>query len=54
MRCPDCGHPEVIVESQPNGDKRIKCPKCYFNEIVDQEGRKLLLDTVGGGQVLLS
>lgn len=54
MKCPECGHPEVLVESKPNGDKRINCPKCGLNEVLDKDGRKLLLDTVGSGSVLLS
>lgn len=54
MQCPQCGHPEVLVESKTNGDKRITCPKCGLNEVRDKDGRKLLLDTVGSGDVLLS
>lgn len=54
MKCPSCGCPEVLVESKPNGDKHIACPKCGLNEVRDKEGRKLLLDTVGSSAVLLS
>lgn len=54
MKCPKCGDPGVLVESKPNGDKHVKCSKCGLDEVVDDQGRKLLLDTVGGGDVLLS
>jgi len=54
MDCPKCGQQEVLVESKPNGDKHVTCPKCGFNEVVDSQGRKLLLDTTSGGDVLLS
>ena len=54
MECPKCGNPETLVESKPNGDKHMKCPKCGLDEVRDSQGRKLLLDTTGGGDVLLS
>jgi len=54
MKCPKCGHPEALVESKPNGDVHVKCPKCGLDEVRDSKGRKLLLDTVGSGDVLLS
>lgn len=54
MNCPRCGSVEALVESKPNGDKHVKCSKCGLDEVMDEQGRKLLLDTVGGGNVLLS
>lgn len=54
MECPNCGSPEVLVESKPNGDKHVKCPKCGLDEVRDSQGRKLLLDAGGRGDVLLS
>lgn len=54
MDCPKCGSQEALVESKPNGDKHVTCSKCGFDEVRDSQGRKLLLDTVGGGDVLLS
>lgn len=42
MKCPQCGHPEALVESKPNGDKHVKCPKCGLNNVYDLEGRPLL------------
>ena len=54
MDCPKCSSPEALVESKPNGDKHVKCPKCGLDEVRDSKGRKLLLDTTGGGDVLLS
>jgi len=55
MRCPKCGQPGIIIEVKgEKGDKHIKCPKCGLHEIRDREGRKLLLDTVDRGEVLLS
>ena len=54
MQCPKCGSPEALVESKPNGDQHVKCPKCGLDEVRDKEGRKLLLDAGTGGDVLLS
>ena len=55
MNCPKCGHPDILVETaNPKGDKHIQCPKCGLDEVRDTQGRKLLLDTVGGGETLLS
>lgn len=54
MDCPKCGQPGILVESKPNGDKHIRCPKCGLDEIRDKEGRKLLLDAGSKGDVLLS
>lgn len=54
MTCPKCGNPEPLVEDQPNGDQKVSCPKCGLREVYDREGRKLLLDAGGRGNVLLS
>jgi len=55
MKCPKCGNPGVLVETVGSkGDKRVRCAKCGLDEVRDGQGRKLLLDTVGGGNVLLS
>lgn len=54
MKCPNCGEPGALIENQANGDKKVKCPKCGLDEVYDKEGRKLLLDTVGRSDVLLS
>ena len=54
MDGPKCSSPEALVESKPNGDKHVKCPQCGLDEVRDSKGRKLLLDTTGGGDVLLS
>jgi uncharacterized Zn finger protein len=52
MKCPNCGSLEVIVEALQQGDKRVKCPKCGFNEILDDKGRKLLIDSNPSGNML--
>lgn len=54
MKCPKCGNADMLVEHLYQGDKRIKCTHCGLNEVVDKEGRKLLLDAGGSGNVLLS
>jgi ribosomal protein S27AE len=58
MKCPKCGHPEVLVETLKQGDKRMKCSKCGLNEVQDKDGRKLLTGDVeegrGSGRLMLS
>jgi ribosomal protein S27E len=54
MKCPDCGNPQVLVESTPAGDKRVKCSKCGLDEVRDSQGRRLLTDSGNRGNTLLS
>jgi len=54
MKCPSCQQPGLLVETLQSGDKRVRCMKCGYTEVQDKDGKKLLLDTVGGGNVLLS
>lgn len=41
-KCPKCGSSELLVESKPNGDKRLKCSECGLDNVYDREGRLLL------------
>jgi ribosomal protein S27AE len=45
MDCPRCHSSDVQVESLQEGAKRISCKKCGLLEILDRDGRKLLLDS---------
>ena len=54
MKCENCGHPSLLIESLPEGKKKVSCPKCGLSEVRDEQGRKLLLDAGSRGDVLLS
>jgi len=47
MQCPECGKQLIVENTDPSGKtKRVKCAGCGFSEVIDEQGRKLLTDTM--------
>ena len=43
MKCPKCGK-QVLIEALGDGKKRLLCQSCGFNQITDDQGRRLLTE----------
>jgi len=45
--CPKCNSPGLLVEASPDGKtKTLRCQKCGFTEVKDNQGRKLLTEVM--------